>query len=111
MVDNEYELPPSMTMKEMESLVYGKEKKTSTKKGKQAKIPTDKSKALVAPVNPKLIYQTVHFYVRPGDSIQSVRSSAKDEAQFRNSNVIVIAHSHDFTEECSEFCKEITKTE
>lgn len=52
----------------------------------------------------KGIWSSVHFYMREGDTIAKVRADAKEEAKFRNENVLVFYHEHFFGQACTNLC-------
>ena len=54
------------------------------------------------------VYQTNHFYVRGGDSIEALRKDVKEERKLRNSNVLIFIHNHNFGLSCNDQCKEVT---
>lgn len=77
-------------------------KKKPSKKKKPAK--KDEANDLAAVEDPTNIWSSVHFYKRAGDTIESTRKDAKEEASFRNDNVLVFYHDHNFGEACESKC-------
>lgn len=53
------------------------------------------------------IWSSVHFYTRPGDTVAVTRNDAKEEAKFRNDNVLVFYHGHTFGEACDTSCAQV----
>lgn len=50
------------------------------------------------------VWSTVHFYTRAGSNVASTRLDAKEEAGFRNDNVLVFYHDHIYGEACVKAC-------
>lgn len=93
-------------MKFMEAANKGlARKKKAEKKPKKAKghPPVDES---LPAVPDSTIFQTVHFYVREKDTVESVQKDAREERKIRNNNVLVFVHAHAYGEECVPKCKE-----
>jgi len=82
-------------------------KKQSTSKPKKKKAAPDEA-AILAKPNPN-VWSTVHFYTRPGDTLNVARNDAKEEAKFRNNNVLVFYHDHVFGGICKPSCAEVVK--
>ena len=84
------------------------EKKPRSQKSRK-KEPADKDTTDIATVVPELdpryVYQTIHFYTRPETTWELTLKQAKEEKGYRNVNVRVNAHNHNFQEACSDTCR------
>lgn len=65
-------------------------------------------KAPVEKPDMSTVYQEIHFYVRPGDTWQSLLRDAKEEKEGRNTNIEVQAHNHIYGVECNKSCRKVT---
>lgn len=94
---------PETKKKGTSTLPKKKSTKGSASSKKKTKIRADESQKIISEFD-KEVWSTVHFYKREGDTLAVVRNDAKEEAEFRNSNVLVFYHDHAFGEACVGGC-------
>lgn len=95
------------TTKGSSSTTKKKTTKASTSSRKKKPPKEDEGTSLTLDLSPdfrKGVWSSVHFYTREGDTIGTVRNDAKEEAKFRNENVLVYFHDHIFGEGCVSSC-------
>lgn len=98
------------TKKKASSTGAGKKNtKGSSSSKKKTPIRADESSKLITEFD-KEVWSTVHFYKREGDSLATVRNDAKEEATFRNNNVLVFYHDHAFGEACVGGCAGVKRS-
>jgi hypothetical protein len=94
------------TAKKKATSSKGGSKRTKASASSKKETPPDEGKTLTnnSAEFDKHVWSTVHFYRQEGDSLATVRNDAKEEATFRNENVLVFFHDHSFGEGCEKTC-------
>jgi hypothetical protein len=112
----EQEIPKFETWEEMQAFLNkvpknskAVKKRSQPKKKSSAKPDPSKNIVTAERVKDVEIFQTVHFYLRENDSWNNVTRDGHEEKKVRNDNVLVFVHNHDYSDPCSNLCREVLK--
>lgn len=85
------------------------EKLKAAKKNKfeETKVDRPSKKHPTSDYPAELTMAVLHYYQRQGETFQAVLAVAKGERAYKNENILIWAHGHNYRKQCTSTCREI----